>query len=132
MVTAISLAHRRGYGLSLGSPSDFISHSTGQLCVRNTLTLRERGSLSQSQGSLHLEPGGTIDFYSFRYLDCIHLRLINPYRRIEAYFRFLSLPSRLPRNRDFKPDILSLVRSQSRWGFSMFESPCQIKQQTEI
>ena len=32
-------------------------------CVRNKLTLREQGSLSRSQGSLLLEPSGTIDFY---------------------------------------------------------------------
>ena len=41
MVTAISLARRRGDGLSPGSHTDFISHSTGQLCVRDKLTRRE-------------------------------------------------------------------------------------------
>ena len=46
MVTKISLARKRGDGLSPGSLLDFISHSTGRLCVRNTLTLKERGSLS--------------------------------------------------------------------------------------
>ena len=89
-------------------------------------------SLSRSQGSLYLELGGTINFYSFQYFDCIRLPLINPYWRIEAYFRFLSLPSRLPRNRGFKSNIIFLVRSHSRRGFSMFEPPCLITHQTRI
>ena len=46
MVTVISLARRRGDGLFPDSHSDFVSHSTGRLCVRNKLTLREQGSLS--------------------------------------------------------------------------------------
>ena len=54
MVVTISLAHRRGDDLSPDSPFDSISHSTGQLCVRNVLTLRERGSFSQNQGSLFI------------------------------------------------------------------------------
>ena len=46
IVTAIPLAYRRGDGLFPGSPSDFISHLTGRLCVRNKFTLGEQGSLS--------------------------------------------------------------------------------------
>ena len=66
MVTAISLARRQGDDLSSDSPSDFMSHSIGRLCIRNVLALRERGSFSRSQGSLILELSGTIDIlYNF-------------------------------------------------------------------
>ena len=129
MVTLISLVCKRGVGLTPCSPTDFVSHSTGRLCVRNKPILGELGSFFRSQSSLLLEPGGTIDLFLFQYLDCIRLPLIYSCQRIETSFRFLYLPSLLPRNRDFKPNILFLVRSHSRRGFSMFEPRCLITQQ---
>ena len=65
MVIVISLARRRGDGLSLGSPSDFISHSTGRLCVRNKLTLRERSFFSWSQAVPSTLIVSTFRLYSF-------------------------------------------------------------------
>ena len=90
MVPVISLACKRGDGLSSDSTSDSISYSTGRLRVRNKITIKEHCSFSLSFGSLVLEPSGTIDFYSFQYFDRIRLPLIESCQRIEACFIFLS------------------------------------------
>ena len=141
MVTAISLARWQRDDLSPGSPSYFISHSTGWLCVKNTLTLWEHGSFSWRQGSLLLEPGGTIDFYSYRYLDCIRIPLIYSCWRIVACFRFLSLPSHFlgigtlnvvyfplwDYTIDGDPVCLnSYVWSHNRLRLSCYSSPCRL------
>ena len=90
MVTIIFLARRQGDILSSGSPSDFISHSTGRLYVRNKLTLWEQGSLSRSQALLSWSQAVPSTFI------CYNIRLhsytfVYSCWRIEAYFRFLSL-----------------------------------------
>ena len=129
MVLAISLARMRGDGLSPGSLTDFISHSTGRLCVRNKLTLKKQSSFSWSQSSLHLEWGCTIDFYSLRYLDCILRPLstsVGGLRLISDFHPSISLL----RNQDSKSDIHHLVCSHCTLGLQVCLNPCLITQQT--
>ena len=102
MVTTISLTRRRGDGLSPGCPLDFILHSTGRLCVKNKLTLWERGSFSQSQGFFLFEPGSTIDIFTILFsLTSCQLTWRN-----EDYFRFLAVIL-LFRGLKFLSDLLS-------------------------
>ena len=93
MVTAISLARRREDGQSLGSHSDFVSHSTGRLCVRNKLTLWEQGSFARSQGSLFIwSQAVPLTFICYNII--LHSYTSdNSCWRIEAYFKFLFPPS---------------------------------------
>ena len=114
--------------------------------VRNKLTLREQGSLSRSQGSLLLEPSGTIDFYFNIQIVFVYLlstpvgglRLILdfcPSYLVYRGIKTLNLIYFPPSNHEEDGDLVCLnplVRSHSRLGFSMFEPPCQITQQTGI
>ena len=118
-VTATSLAHRRGDDPPPGSPSDFISYSTGQLCVRNTLC--EQGSLSLGARAIF---SWNQLYHRLWIVSIFILHLYTSYLLLWedwGLFHIFIPPISLLRNQDFKSDILSLVRPHSRRGFSMFE-----------
>ena len=107
MVTATSLACRRGDDQSPGSHTEFVSHSTSRLVWE----------ISSPSGSRAFSLGARALFSWSRTVPSTFIS----YRLLSeewGLFRFLSLPSRLSRNQDFNSDILSPVRSWSRRVFA--------------
>ena len=112
----ISLVRRRKDDQSPGSHSDFVSHSTGRLCVRNKLTLWE-GALSL--GATVLSSFGAGRYHRLLFVIIFRLHSytsVYSFWRTEAHLRFLSLHLALK-------ELGLLIRHTS---------PCLITQQTEI
>ena len=131
MVTAISLARKRGEDQSPGSHTDFVSHSTGQLVW----------GISSPSGSRALSLGARALFSCSRavpstFISIFRLNSFTSYRLLSVDWGLFQIfsPSRLVYRgiETVKSDILSPFRSRRKQGFSMFESLCQITQQTWI
>ena len=98
-----------------------ISSSSGS---RAELSLSEPGLSSLGAGRYHR--------LLFQYLDCICLPLIDPCRRIGAYFRFLSFHLVVEVSGTLDLMIFPCPFTQQTEMISMFEPPCLITQQTGV
>ena len=124
MVTAISLAHRRGDGLSPCCPSDSISHSTGRFCVRNALTLMERGSFNWSW----VVPS---TLFHFNIWIVLIFLLSTPFLGKRVILD--SYPSvSLLRIGTLDLITIPLPNYVVGWNVDMFEASCLVTQQTRI
>lgn len=135
MVTAISLARRRGEDQSPGSHTDFVSHSTGRLVWgisspsgSRALSLGARALFSWSRAvpSTFISIFSLNSFTSYRLLseDWGLFQISAPSVSFVEESGLFNLIYSSPSDHEANGDLVCLnpfVRSHSRLGFSMFE-----------